>query len=130
MSDEIAENTVEVESKKYPANVKGGKRPWPNPWNHEKKVGEGVVNKTVTLEERHIDWLRGQPNQSEYLRALLDADIMKRSLPEHYSKGLENVHNAVLSALLMSLTKEIMLDQASSQKNEAVLVVPAIEDVG
>ena len=103
------------EDKKYPQNVKGGKRAWDVPAGKEPRVGDGVVHSTFTIEERHVEWLRGQQNQSGYIRALLDADIMRRSIPEHYSKGVENVHNAVLNALLTSLTKEIMLDQKEAQ---------------
>ena len=62
---------------------KGGKRPWENPAGKLPKVGDGVLQKTFSLESRHIDWRFGQGNQSGYLRALTDADIMTRSLPEH-----------------------------------------------
>ena len=100
---------------KYPQNIKGGKRPWHVPASTEPRVGDGVVHSTFTIEERHQEWLRGQSNQSEYIRALLDADIIRRSLPEQYSERVEKVHNAVLTALLTSLTKEMMLDEKAEE---------------
>lgn len=98
-------------SGRYPPNLKGGRRPWENPSANLPKVGDGVVGKQFSLEARHVSWLLRQGNQSSYIRALIDADIMARSLPQQYRKSFENIRNAVMNALDESLTKELRQDQ-------------------
>tara|TARA_R100000656_G_scaffold71284_2_gene53420 strand:- start:8 stop:352 length:345 start_codon:yes stop_codon:yes gene_type:complete len=114
MPDVTVGDETEIESKKYPPNLKGGKRPWPSPWHHRPKVGEGVTPKTFGLESRHVEWLQGQPSQSEYIRALLDDDIMKRSLPEDSSQAVENITRAVTSTLKIALMKELREEESEA----------------
>jgi len=111
MPDIIEEQTDAEGTVRYPPNLKGGKRPWENPSANLPKVGDGVVGKQFSLEAHHISWLLGQGNQSSYLRGLIDADIMARSLPEQYGQRFQNIRNAVMNALQEVLAKELAEDQ-------------------
>ncbi len=77
---------------------------------------------TVQKETRINPPLFGQGNQSSYIRALIDADIMARSLPEQYGQSFKNIRNAGMNALDESLTKE--LRQGQQDQDGAALSDP------